>query len=217
MLKVKICGNRSLEEILMAARSGADAIGLIVGARHHTEDDLDSDTAAKLLQATPIFTSSVLVTHCLSAEEILNIYKQVPTTTIQLHDDIAIDQVNIIRQRLPGVPLIKAIHVEDETALEEARVFAHFADALLLDSRTEDRIGGTGHVHDWSISSRIVSSVEKPVMLAGGLTPQNVVEAIKQVKPYGVDVNSGVEFSDGRKNPDKIKDFIRLAKFCDFQ
>lgn len=211
-MRVKICGNRSVQEIQLAAQAGADAIGLIVGARHNTEDNLDLDTAADLLTATPVFVNTVLVTHRIFADEILDIYEKVPASTIQLHDDISEDQIALLRKRLHDVPLIKAVHVVDDTAIELVEVFSPLVDALLLDSRTVDRIGGTGIVHDWSISARLVSATKKPVILAGGLTPDNVAQAIKQVKPYAVDVNSGVEFSDGSKAPEKVLAFVQVAK-----
>jgi phosphoribosylanthranilate isomerase len=110
------------------------------------------------------------------------------------------------------VKLIKAIPVENVSAIETAECLAPYVDALLVDSRTKDRIGGTGMTHDWGISSKIVLRVNKPVILAGGLNTSNVLEAIRRVRPFGVDVNSGVEFEDGRKDPEKISGFVRLSK-----
>jgi phosphoribosylanthranilate isomerase len=214
MVRVKICGNRSIEEVLMAVRAGADAIGLIVGTRHLTEDNLDANIASEILRDVPPFISPVLVTHFLFAEEIMDVYQKVTTPIIQLHDDIMPDEIKTIRTYLPCVRLIKSVHVVDKSAIETSKSLAPFVDAILLDSRTKDRIGGTGLVHDWSISSNIVSLIDKPVILAGGLNPRNIVQAIKHVRPFGVDVNSGVEFPDGRKNPQKINDFVRLSKKC---
>jgi phosphoribosylanthranilate isomerase len=93
------------------------------------------------------------------------------------------------------------------------------ADALLLDTMTQDRIGGTGVSHDWGISARIVEDVARPIILAGGLTPENVADAIGRVKPAAVDVNSGVEREDGSKHPVKVRDFIARAReaFMDTQ
>jgi phosphoribosylanthranilate isomerase len=102
--------------------------------------------------------------------------------------------------------------VVDETAIAHAVEAAQHADAILLDSRTATRIGGTGKTHDWTISARIVQAVQKPVILAGGLKPENVARAIEAVQPFAVDVNSGVEFPDGRKSPERLEDFISLAK-----
>ena len=212
MIRVKICGNRTIEEAFMAVRAGADAVGLIVGTRYKTEDELDAHTASEILTALPPYISAVLVTHLISADEVMEIHQRVPTAVIQLQNDIILREITKIKKRLPHVKLIKAIHVENMSAIEIAKSFASYVDALLVDSRTEDRIGGTGMTHDWGISSKIVLQINKPVILAGGLNPSNALEAIRQVRPFGVDVNSGVEFEDGKKDPKKINDFVRLCK-----
>lgn len=214
MLRVKICGNREVREVDYAARHGADAVGLIIGARHHTEDELDCDTARILWEATPPFVTPVIVTHLLSAKEIVARHRRVPARVIQLHDAIPMQEIEALRDELPQVSLIKAVHVVDESAVDTARAYAPLVDALLVDSRTRVRIGGTGKTHDWSISRRVVEAVDKPVILAGGLTPANVQDAIETVRPYGVDVNSGVEFPDGRKSEEKVREFILRAKAC---
>ena len=114
------------------------------------------------------------------------------------------------RQR--GTKLIQAIHVVNDTAIAEAAALEPLVDALLLDSRTAERIGGTGQTHDWSISRRIVEACGKPVILAGGLTPTNLASALAAVRPAGVDVNSGVENAAGEKDPDRVRSFVRLCR-----
>jgi phosphoribosylanthranilate isomerase len=117
-----------------------------------------------------------------------------------------------LRSLAPGVRLIKAIHVTGPEAVENARCFAGVADALLLDSRTADRLGGTGRTHDWTISRAVVAAVAPvPVYLAGGLNPENVRQAIETVRPAGVDVNSGVEDAHGAKDPAKVAAFAATA------
>ena len=113
-----------------------------------------------------------------------------------------------------GTKIIKAVHVIDNDkagTIEMAHSFEKVADALLLDSRTAERLGGTGRTHDWNISREIVEEMSLPVMLAGGLTDKNVYEAVRRVRPYAVDVNSGVEVN-GDKDPDKVRGFIENAK-----
>lgn len=212
MIRVKICGNRTIEEALMAFRAGADAVGLIVGTRYKTEDELDTHTASEILTALPPYISTTLVTHLISADEVMEIHRRVPTSVIQLQDEITPREITKLKNLLPHVKLIKAIHIENMTTIETAKSFAPYVDALLADSRTKDRIGGTGITHDWGISSKIVSQINKPLILAGGLNTSNVLDAIRQVRPFGVDVNSGVEFADGKKDPKKINDFVRLCK-----
>jgi phosphoribosylanthranilate isomerase len=212
MLRVKICGNRTSDDLALAGRMGADAVGLIVGVRHRSEDALEPAVAAMLLRSVPIFVNSVLVTHLLTAEQVLELHKVVPASVIQLHDAIVPKEVEAIRRAIPHIPLIKAVGVTDEQAIDTARRFEPYIDALLLDTHTSDRIGGTGLVHDWSISRRIVADVNRPVILAGGLRPDNLTQAIEAVRPYGVDVNTGVEFPNGEKDPNRVKEFISLAK-----
>jgi phosphoribosylanthranilate isomerase len=212
MIRVKICGNRTVEDILSAVEFGADALGLIIGTKYYSEDNLSIEKAITLFKYIPPFVSSVIVTHLLDAEEILAIYDKIPTSTIQLHNEIVPKEIQKIREKLPSVKLIKAIHVTDVSSIKTAKYFEMFVDGILLDSRTIDRIGGTGKTHDWSISKQIVSSVNKPVILAGGLNPENISQAIQYVQPFGVDVNSGVDLPNGDKDSDKIQNFIRLSK-----
>ena len=212
MLRVKICGNRTSDDLALAGRLGADAVGLIVGARHRTEDAIPPATAAALLRDVPVFVNSVLVTHLITAAEVIELHRTVPASTIQLHDAIAVAEVEAIRRAIPHIPLIKAVGVTGEGAIDVARRFEPYVDALLLDTHADDRIGGTGVVHDWSISRRIVASLKKPVILAGGLRPGNLIRAVELVQPYGVDVNSGVEFPNGEKDPELVREFIRSAR-----
>ena len=212
MVKVKICGNRSPDEVRMAVEAGADAVGLLVGIRHDTEDSLEPEIARDIVRQTPLFVSTVVVTHLVTANEVLDLYDRILPTTIQLHDDIAPKEIEEIRHTRPHIKLIKAIHVVDERAIAAAKAYLPHVDALLLDSRTEERIGGTGVTHDWEISETIVAESAKPVILAGGLTSTNVVEAISKVKPYGVDVHTGVEDANGQRDVQKLMDFIQYAK-----
>lgn len=211
-MRVKICGNRTADDIALAVASGADAIGVISGIRHRSEDAHAPAAAAALVRQTPVFVTSVLVTHLITAGEVIALQAQVQAAAIQLQDDFPIEGLLTLREALPAVRLIKAVSVVDASAIETALRFEPFADALLLDSRTRDRIGGTGQVHDWSISRRIVEQVRKPVILAGGLTPDNVAEAIAQVRPYGVDVNTGVKAADGAKDASKVRSFVHNAR-----
>lgn len=211
-MRVKICGNRTVDDIRTAVNAGADAVGLIVGARHVSEDDVPVAEAAQLLAHIPVFVTAVLVTHLQTCSEILPIHHRVPAQAIQLHDWVAPKELARLREALPSVRLIGAVHVTSSQAVHVARREAGRVDAVLLDSRTEERIGGTGMVHDWSISAEIVRNATKPVILAGGLTPDNVAEAIATVRPFAVDVNSGVDDVNGNKDAEKVEHFIRAAR-----
>lgn len=211
-MRVKICGIRDLDEARMAVSFGADALGFLVGLNYRTDDELDLRAAQRLMAEIPPFVSSVLVTHQVDLNWVAQACQQSGCTIVQLHGDFALAQIPELRGMVPNVRIIKTVSVVDERAITHAALAAQQADAVLLDSRTATRIGGTGRVHDWAISARIVQAIEKPVILAGGLKPDNVGNAIEVVKPFAVDVNSGVEFPDGSKSPQKLENFISLAK-----
>ncbi len=210
---VKFCGINKIEYAKMAIELGADYLGFLVGITHLAEDKLTNEEAKRIIGETDFRSSvPVAVTHLQDAKEIIKTMREIGVRAVQIHDSITIDGINEIRDAFPDGYIIKAVHVQQrEKSISVAQTFEEYADALLLDSRTADRLGGTGQIHDWNISRDIVLSVKKPVFLAGGLTPDNVVEAINKVKPYGVDVNSGVEVG-GAKNLDKMTRFIRSAK-----
>ena len=217
-LRVKLCGIRNQADLAIALNAGADALGFIVGARHRTEDELTPAAAAALVATLPPFVSSVMVTHLQQATPIVALLRQVGATTLQLQDAIEPNELRAIRSALPAVKLIKAIHVSNgdvrsvADALSEAMAAAPLVDALLLDSRTGDRIGGTGLPHDWSISRRIVKSVGRPVILAGGLRPENLQSALEAVRPAAVDVNSGIEDAAGNKDAQRAGAFVRICR-----
>ena len=207
--KIKICGIRSIDDLSLSLQCGANAIGLIVGAKYVTEDNLSIEKATEIWKKIPPFVSSVLVSHGLCADEILSIHNKVSTTTIQLQNNISKDNILIIRKSLPYIKLIKAIHVTGEESIKEAISYKDIVDAILLDTKTSNRIGGTGITHDWNISKKIVSILNKPVILAGGLNPTNITDAVTTVKPFAVDVNSGIEDFNGNKSPELTSVFIR--------
>ncbi len=216
-VRVKICGIIGIEDAKMAVASGADALGFIAGVRHKAEDTIGPGQAARIVRNLPPFVSTVLVTHLVEARGIAELVKQMGVTTIQLHDEVPIDEIKSLREILSNIRLIKAVHVTGPEAVNRARNYEGLGDAIVLDSITiqEDRIGGTGLVHDWRISKQIRNQCSLPIILAGGLRPENVEEAIQIVQPYAVDVNSGVEsakVSQGRKDPERLRAFIQKAK-----
>lgn len=214
MVRVKVCGVKRLEDALMAVRFGADAIGLLVGQTHASSDFIDEIQAKHIVSGLPPFCSTVLVTHLISLPDIIHLAKNIGVTTIQLPGEISPEQILEIRKSLPYVKVNKAIHVVDNTSIDEVRRYIGFADAILLDSvnKATDQVGGTGLIHDWSISSRITSECAIPIILAGGLNPENVEVAIQQVIPFGVDANSGLKGTDGYKDPIKLEQYIKRAK-----
>jgi phosphoribosylanthranilate isomerase len=210
-VRAKICGIRRPPDLDIAVRSGADAIGLISGITHVSEDNLTPDEARRLAQRVPPFVSTVLVTHLQDATEILELGGYVGADTIQIHGLVDPETTQAVFERWPG-RITKAVHVTGASAVEDALAYADICHAIHLDSRTQERLGGTGQTHDWAISARVVGAVAPlPVYLAGGLRPENVAEAVARVRPAGVDVNSGVEGANGRKEEQRMRAFVAHA------
>lgn len=212
-VRVKICGITTVEEIQMAERAGAHAVGFLVGRLHPSRDFLEPERAGELVRTVPPFLVSVLVTHIEDRDEILALAESVPTAAVQLHGDLSSDCLQELRSHLAPRKLIGKVSVEDDTAIARARQIESFVDAIVLDSRdrASGRVGGTGKTHDWSISARIVAGSKVPIILAGGLTPENVADAVRTVRPWAVDVNSGVETADGRKDLRRLERFVSEA------
>lgn len=212
---VKICGNRTEKDVHIAIQSKADAIGLILGTTHYSEDEVNINFAKEIIKKYNDTIKIIHVTHLRSAKEILDIHREFPAPGIQLHGAITLSEAKKIREKIPDVFLIKAVHIVDFSSIELALSEAEFYNAIILDSCTESRLGGTGFTHDWNISQQIVTSLcdlSKPVILAGGLNPNNIGNAIEKVKPWGVDVNSGVENPNGSKNENLVNTFVNLAR-----
>lgn len=209
---LKICGIRSSEEAALALASDATALGFLLGLTHRAEDGIGALRAARIIRGLPPEAETVLVTHLPDPEAIARLATVTGAGTVQAHGDLPVEGLWRLRSLLPGRRLIRCLHVTGPEAIRRALAHAADADALLLDSRTTDRLGGTGRTHDWSISRAIVEAVAPlPVYLAGGLRPDNVEEAIRTVRPAGVDVNSGVEDASGGKDPVKLREFLRRA------
>ncbi len=213
MVFVKVCGIQTWQEAEAALDCGASALGFLVGLTHRTEDGTGEAAARAIVRRLPTHAEVVLVTHLLDPEPVAELAASVGARTIQVHGDMAVADLRRLRALVPGARLLKAVHVTGEDALGRALDCAADADALVLDSRTADRLGGTGETHDWSVSARIVAAVAPlPVYLAGGLRPENVAEAVARVRPAGVDVNSGVEDAKGRKDTAKMRAFVGRAR-----
>lgn len=215
-VRSKLCGIRSSRDLEIAIDAGADAIGLISGVTHISEDALERDEARELACRVPPYVSTVLVTHLEDADEILELASFIGADTIQLHGLVAFETVEQVFTNSNGKRITKAIHVSGPEAISDAEQFIDLCHALHLDSRTADRLGGTGETHDWSISAEIVKIASrrggKPVVLSGGLRPGNLAAAIDAIGPYAVDVNSGIEDEEGNKDPVLAEEFVATAR-----
>lgn len=212
MIRVKICGNRTVEEALTAVRCGADAVGVLVGPHTDTQKHFVSpEMAETILSSLPPFVRGVIVTTHNSEAEIVSLIEKTRTSVVQCHSNISMEVIASLRARFPAVLFIAVIHVHGAESIERAKNFAMTANALLLDTAQKNAIGGTGITHDWSISAAIVQAMSVPVILAGGLNPDNVRTAIATALPYAVDARSGVSLQNGDKDEGKMRAFITQA------
>lgn len=212
-MRVKICGTATFADLDCAVAAGADAVGFLMGITHVTQDAVTPETAAAMVATLPPFIVPVAVTHLTKPSDLIRIVELSRCTTLQIQDMVTPDDIAEVREVLPYLRIMKAVHVMDESAIATAKYFSDTADAILLDTRTADRIGGTGITHDWNISAKIVKECSCPVILAGGLTPENVTEAIIRVRPYAVDVHTGVK-KNGVRDAERTRAFVTNARIA---
>ncbi len=201
-------------EAEMAIGAGADALGL-VSTMPSGPGMIPNDKIREITQMMPPSIDAFVLTALDSSWDLIDLIRQVKNRTIQLVDRLNTGNYLEIRASIPCVKIVQVIHVQSEEALEQALRVDSYVDAILLDSGNPElpipELGGTGKVHDWSISKEIVEHVQTPVFLAGGLNPENIREAIDTVKPFGVDVCNGVR-TNGKLDPEKLKRFINIVK-----
>lgn len=213
-IAIKICCMMTREEALLATAAGADALGF-VSAMPSGPGPIDEDLIADIIDCVPAGPATVLLTSRVTTADIVAQQKRTRAGVLQLVDAVPFDELRRLREALPGVALMQVIHVTGPASVDEAVAVAPLVDVLLLDSGNPSaavrELGGTGRVHDWSLSRAIVAAAGRPVFLAGGLKADNVREAIAAVRPYGVDVCSGVR-SGGRLDPDRLAAFVLAAR-----
>lgn len=210
MTRVKICCIASLEEARLAVNLGASALGL-VSEMPSGPGVIPEALIAEITAAVPPPVGRFLLTSLTDPDEIVAQQQRCGPNTLQLCDRMPPGAHAVLRRRLPGISLVQVVHVVDGDSLTEALWVAPEVDALLLDSGdlslAVKELGGTGRVHDWSLSAEIVSRSGVPVFLAGGLNAGNVGEAIRAVRPFGVDVCTGVR-SGGALDRRKLSEFL---------
>lgn len=201
MTRIKICGITHLKDALTAVDAGADALGFIFVP--DTPRFVNSDQVAAIVAELPPFITTVGIFASKDAAKIKTIADQCRLDAVQLHADVTPEFYRNLDKRV-----IKAVRVKDESSL--SILSDYDVDAFLLDTYVEGKMGGTGEVFDWNLALR--AKHYGPIIVAGGLNPDNVAQAVRRVKPYGVDVGSGVESEPGRKDPDKIRKFVNAVK-----
>ncbi|RMH68594.1 MAG: phosphoribosylanthranilate isomerase [Gemmatimonadetes bacterium] len=212
--RVKICCITSIEEAQLAIEAGAAALGL-VSEMPSGPGVISEDLIAEIAATVPPPIATFLLTCKTSAAEIIAQQRRCRVNTVQLVDRVQEGTYPQLRKSLPGIHIVQVIHVVDETSVSEAVEIAPQVDALLLDSGNPNLpvkvLGGTGKTHNWDLSHRIRERVNVPVFLAGGLKPENVPDAIRQVGAFGVDVCSGLRTA-GKLDPSKVERFFTAIR-----
>jgi phosphoribosylanthranilate isomerase len=202
MTFVKICGITNLEDALFASEAGADALGFVFHKK--SPRYIAPERAWDIIKRLPPFVVTVGVFADQDAEDIRRVAAESNVDAVQLHGNESPEYCSSIGKRI-----IKAIRVRDIESLIDIKKYN--VSAFLLDTYDKELRGGTGRIFNWEIA-REAKAINKRIIIAGGLTPENVSEAIKIVEPYGVDVSGGVESEKGKKDHQKIKAFIERVK-----
>ncbi|MDT5272717.1 MAG: phosphoribosylanthranilate isomerase [Acidobacteriota bacterium] len=211
--RVKVCCIASVAEARAAVECGASAVGL-VSEMPSGPGVIAEELIAEIVERVPPPVATFLLTCRQDARSIIEQQRRCRVNTLQLCDRVPTEVYGELRAELPGVSLVQVVHVTGEESFEEALTVARHVDALLLDSGNQSlavkELGGTGRTHDWRMSRRIVEASTVPVFLAGGLRPENVAEAVETVRPFGLDVCSGVR-TEGRLDAEKLRRFFAHA------
>lgn len=215
--RLKVCCIQDEAEARMAIRFGASAIGL-VSKMPSGPGPIDEDQIERIARTVPPSIATFLLTSLEDAPSIIAQQRRCRTNTIQLVDRLESGAHEILRKELPGISLVQVIHVTGPESVDEAVAVAPFVDAILLDSGNQKlaikELGGTGRVHDWTISRKIREAINVPLFLAGGLRPHNVKEAVEKVRPFGIDVCSGLR-TDNRLDEAKLAAFVEQIRLAD--
>jgi phosphoribosylanthranilate isomerase len=217
---IQIYAFTHINEAISAAEMGVNHIGFVAGDYGLVPGELGLREARRLSDALSGKAVRVALTMAVEVEEILRMAEAVRPDVVHISTDleaVGLEALGMLRRRLPGtIRLMKAIHIADERNITDALRFAPVSDILLLDTKVAGMpgIGATGRTHDWGISRRIVESVEVPVILAGGLTSHNVQQAIRAVRPWGVDSNTATNLpgSPVEKDMERVRIFVQAAR-----
>jgi phosphoribosylanthranilate isomerase len=211
---VKICGNTTLEDARLAAEAGADAVGFVFAPSPRR---VTVKQVAVIVPQLPPGVEKIGVFVDAALDEILLAVRECGLTGVQIHFDGGPDLPSQLRAQLgPSLRILQAVHFDPQVADETNAVADPYIDAILVDSRTATAVGGTGVRFDWTLAGKTLfqSLKGRKAVAAGGLAPENVAEAIAILRPWGVDVVSGVEAAPGRKDPFKVRDFVTRVRAC---
>lgn len=211
---IQVAGVQDAAEAEMLLATGVDWLGFPFRLAHHQEDLTEAD-AAEIIRLFHLKDRAVVITYLNSADEIVQLCQKLGLSKVQLHGKIARQELEKLRKFYSELFLIKSLIVGgEEPVFSLIGEFTLLVDAFITDTfdAGTGACGATGRVHDWQISRKIVVQSPRPVILAGGLNPQNVGRAIQQVQPAGVDAHTGLEDGAGRKDPVLVKAFVTEAR-----
>ncbi len=214
IVRIKVCCIASIAEAELALDAGADALGL-VSSMPSGPGVIPDDHIATIAEWAGARTATVLLTSRVSATAIDDQLRHCRPRVLQLCDALPDGELAIVRGRHPDIAMMPVVHVCDDNSVKEAQQLAADADAILLDSGNPlasiKELGGTGRVHNWQLSRAIRERVGAPIFLAGGLRAENVVDAVRTVRPFGVDVCSGVRL-DGKLDRSLLREFVTAVR-----
>ncbi len=212
-MNIQMAGIRNVQDALMCVHEGVNIIGLLVGQKHYSDDFISAKEAKDIKDALPSGIKTTLITHLTQAEEIIDIASFIGVDYIQLHSNIEECEAEKVALALPNTKLIRLVHItaEGEILTDINKIMYvdfYFTDSINIQT---NQVGGTGLTHNLDADKKLIENVNKPVFIAGGLTPQNVANAINYCNPYGVDVNTGCRGKDGYRDQEKVRAFVQNA------
>ncbi len=214
--RVKICCVSSVQEAALAVECGASALGL-VSRMPSGPGVITDDEIAEIAATVPPPIGTFLLTSRQSVDEIVAQQRYCRTNTIQICDHLTGGTHRELKQALPGISIVQVVHVVGPESVDEACAVAPHVDAILLDSGNQKlavkELGGTGKTHDWTLSRTIRERIDIPLFLAGGLTAENVAQAVREVGPFGIDLCSGVR-TNGKLDEGKLRSFFAVVRSC---
>jgi len=212
-MNIQMAGIRNKEDALMCVECGVNIIGLLVGQAHTSDDFITKEKAKEIKLALPKEIKTTLITHLEDAEEIIEIAKFIDVDYIQIHSYMKEKEVEKLKIALPDKKLLRLVHIDEKGNILNDISKIKYVDFYFTDSINikTNQVGGTGLIHNIETDKELVETLDKPVFIAGGLTPDNVAYAVRFCKPYGVDVNSGCRGIDGSRDKQKVKKFVEQA------
>ncbi|MBN1156404.1 phosphoribosylanthranilate isomerase [Candidatus Woesearchaeota archaeon] len=215
---IKICGVSNEIDAMAAIKAGATAIGFVMGGKVlPVEVEPHAQTIREIIKKFPENVDSFIVTHLTEVDDIVALANYVNSTGIQVSEDVGFEKLGLLRTKT-NKKIIKTVVVDPKTGTDKLSGYQPCCDYILLDTCHGGYTGGTGVTNDWELCNKLISLSKKPVYIAGGLTPENLADAMKKTKPQGVDVSTGVStyspsyLRKDRKDESKIKSFIKIAK-----